>query len=241
MSYNDKHNEANGEDNKDGNSNNRSWNCGVEGPTDNKDVLALRERQKRNMLATLLLSEGTPMLLGGDEFGRTQQGNNNAYCQDNDISWFNWNFDDKANQLLAFVKKLIQLRQSYPILRRSRFLTGRRDEQLDIRDVTWINTDGGTMQQSDWNSGWAKCFGMLLDGRCRETAMARHGSDDTVLIVMNSYEGAVNFKLPHSSAGSRWLLLLDTHATDIAPDTRIDFDSLHEVAGRSLLVFAADS
>jgi isoamylase len=133
------------------------------------------------------------------------------------------------------------LRQNYPILRRSRFLTGQHDEQLDIRDVTWINTDGGTMEQSDWDSSWAKCFGMMLDGRCRKTAMARHSGDDTVLIVMNSYEDGVNFKLPHTSAGSSWLLLLDTKAADVAPEQRFDFDSLYEATGRSLLVFTASS
>src|ERR1700744_5470400 len=149
-SYNDKHNEANGEDNKDGNSNNRSWNCGAEGPTDDKAILTLRERQKPNMLATLLFSQGTPMLLGGDEFGRTQRGNNNAYCQDSDISWFDWNLGDEGNDLLAFTKRLIKLRQSYPALRRSRFLTGQRDEEIDVKDVTWINANGHEMQDANW-------------------------------------------------------------------------------------------
>jgi len=129
-SYNDKHNEANGEDNKDGSSSNRSWNCGAEGPTDDKAIIELRNRQKRNMLATLLFSQGTPMLLGGDEFGRTQRGNNNAYCQDSDISWFNWQLGDDGNALLAFTKRLIKLRRSYPTLRRSRFLTGQLDERV---------------------------------------------------------------------------------------------------------------
>ena len=166
----------------------------------------MRERQKRNMLATLLLSQGTPMLLGGDEFGRTQQGNNNAYCQDNDISWFDWNIGETRKKLLAFTKRVIQLRRDYPILRRSRFLTGAHDAELDIRDVTWINAGGGEMTQADWNTGWIKCFGMMLDGRARKTAIARHGEDDSVLIIMNSFEGAVDFKLPHTSAGPQWSL-----------------------------------
>src|ERR1700761_2307135 len=170
-SYNDKHNEANGEGNRDGSSSNRSWNCGVEGPTDDKDVLGLRERQKRNMLATLLLSQGTPMLLGGDEFGRTQQGNNNAYCQDSDISWFDWSLGENAQKLLAFTKRVIQLRRDYPILRRSRFLTGAHDAQLDIRDVVWVNANGSEMSSADWESGWLKCFGVVLDGRARKTAV----------------------------------------------------------------------
>ncbi len=160
-SYNEKHNEANGEDNRDGTSDNRSWNCGAEGPTDDADILALRERQKRNMLATLLLSQGTPMLLGGDEFGRTQQGNNNAYCQDSDISWFDWTMGEAAQKQLAFTKRLIQLRRDYPILRRSRFLTGEHDTQLDIRDVTWISAGGGEMSRRNGTRAIG-CFGMLL-------------------------------------------------------------------------------
>jgi len=238
-SYNDKHNEANGEGNKDGNSNNHSWNCGVEGPTDNKDILALREKQKRNMLATLLLSQGTPMLLGGDEFGRTQQGNNNAYCQDNDISWFDWNLGESAQKLLTFVKRVIQLRRDYPILRRSRFLTGEHDAALDIRDVTWINPSGAEMKETDWTNGWAMCIGMILDGRCRKTAIKRYGEDDSVLIIMNSYEGEVDFKLPHTSAGPRWGLLLDTNNPEDASGATFDFDSVYKVPGRSFLLFVA--
>ncbi len=238
-SYNDKHNEANGEGNRDGNSNNHSWNCGAEGPTDNKDVLALREKQKRNMLATLLLSQGTPMLLGGDEFGRTQQGNNNAYCQDNDISWFDWSLSENAQKLLAFTKRVIQLRRDYPILRRSRFLTGEHDTELDIRDVTWINPDGGEMKEADWNNGWAMCIGMIFDGRCRKTAIRRYGEDDSVLIIMNSFEGEVDFRLPHTSAGPKWTRLLDTNDPEDASGAGFDFDSVYQVPGRSYLLFVA--
>lgn len=236
-SYNDKHNEANGEGNRDGNSNNRSWNCGVEGPTDDKDILALRERQKRNMLATLLLSQGTPMLLGGDEFGRTQQGNNNAYCQDSDISWFDWSLGEDAQKLLAFTKRVIQLRRDYPILRRSRFLTGTHDTKLDIRDVVWVNANGSEMSSADWESGWLKCFGAVLDGRARKTAIARHGEDDSVLIILNSYEGEVDFKLPHTTAGPCWSLLLDTNAADGGSGARFEFDGIYKVPGRSFLLF----
>jgi isoamylase len=236
-SYNDKHNEANGEDNRDGSSSNRSWNCGVEGPTDNKDVLALRERQKRNMLATLLLSQGTPMLLGGDEFGRTQRGNNNAYCQDSDISWFDWSIPEAGQRLLTFTQRLIQLRRDYPILHRSRFLTGEHDTKLDIRDVAWINPAGGEMTASDWNNGWAKCFGVMLDGRARKTAMPRHGEDDSVLIVLNSYESEVAFRLPHTTAGTRWSLLLDTDTPDGSSGAPFAFDSVYKVPGRTFLMF----
>jgi isoamylase len=207
--------------------------------TDNKDVLALRERQKRNMLATLLLSQGTPMLLGGDEFGRTQQGNNNAYCQDNDISWFDWNMGEDALELLAFTKRVIQLRRDYPILRRSRFLTGEHDKELDIRDVVWIDANGSEMTSADWNTGWIRCFGALLDGRCRRTAVRRYGEDDSVLIILNSYEGEVGFKLPHSTAGPKWSLLLDTNNGDGSSGAPFAFDSIYQVPGRSFLLFVA--
>ena len=219
-SYNGKHNEANGENNKDGSDNNRSWNCGVEGPTGDRKILDLRARQKRNMLATLLFSQGTPMILGGDEFGRTQQGNNNAYCQDNDLTWFDWNLDDDGKKLLAFTKRLIKVLKDYPILRRSRFLTGKHDGELNVRDVTWINAGGGEMSQADWNTPWIKCFGMVLDGRARKTAMPRHGEDQTVLMIMNSFEGTVAFKLPEAVAGTQWSLLVDTNIPD-APEARI--------------------
>jgi isoamylase len=236
-SYNGKHNEANGETNKDGSSNNHSWNCGVEGPTDDNDILSLRNRQKRNMLATLLFSQGTPMILGGDEFGRTQQGNNNAYCQDSDISWFDWDLDADGKDLLAFTKRLIQLLRGYPILRRSRFLTGANDGELNVRDVTWINAGGGEMSQADWDTPWVKCFGMVLDGRTRKTAMPRHGEDQTVLMIMNSFEGTVDFTLPHAVAGSQWSLLVDTNIPDAPPGANFAFGISYEVTGRSLLLF----
>jgi glycogen operon protein len=237
-SYNTKHNEANGENNNDGSSDNHSWNCGTEGPTDNPDIRALRERQKRNMLATLLASQGTPMLLGGDEFGRTQRGNNNAYCQDSDISWFDWNFSEDGHKLLAFAKRVIKLRRNCPILRRSRFLTGEHDTQLDIRDVTWLGADGAEMTEAEWKTGWIKCFGMMLDGRCRKTAIARHGEDDSVLIIFNSFEGKVDFKLPSTSAGPHWSLLLDTDDPERAAAS-FGFGAEFTVPGRAYLLFVA--
>lgn len=236
-SYNDKHNEANGEDNKDGSSSNRSWNCGAEGPTDNKDILALRERQKRNMLAMLLLSQGTLMLLAGDEFGRTQQGNNNAYCQDSDISWVNWQHDDAGRDLLKFTQHLLALRQKYPTLRRSRFLTGQRDDDLNVRDVTWINANGGEMQDAHWSDTAMKCFGMLLDGCAQKTGIRRRGEDESVLIVMNSYEGVVDFTLPESPEGSTWSLLADTNIPDAPEETGFKSGQMYQVTGRSLLLF----
>ena len=239
-SYNDKHNEANGEGNKDGSSANRSWNCGAEGPTEDVGVLNLRERQKRNMLATLLLSQGTPMLLGGDEFGRTQKGNNNAYCQDSDISWFDWSLGENAQKLVTFTKRLIQLRRDYPILRRSRFLTSENDPALNVRDVIWINTGGEEMTVGDWQTGWVKCFGVMLDGRARKTAVRRHAEDESAFLIFNSFEGEVDFKLPRSAFGPRWSLALDTNDPEKAGDN-FDFGGTYNVVGRSFVLFVSTS
>ena len=197
VSYNDKHNEANGEDNRDGHSNNLSWNHGVEGPTDDPEIVALRERQKRNMLATLLLSQGTPMLLAGDEFGRTQHGNNNAYAQDNEITWLDWlGITSQGRALREFARKLIAMRQAFPMLRRGRFLIGAYNEELDVKDVTWLTPAGEEMTTEHWDDGNARCFGMLLDGRAQETGIRRRGSDATLLLVVNAHFDVVNFTLP---------------------------------------------
>jgi isoamylase len=198
----------------------------------------LRNRQKRNMLATLLLSQGTPMMLGGDEFGRTQHGNNNAYCQDSDISWFDWDIGEEAKGLIAFTKRLIKLRQSYPTLHRSRFLTGQHDEGLDVKDVTWINANGNEMLDANWKDASMKCFGMLLDGRAQKTGIKRRGQDKTVLMVMNSYEGLVDFTLPASEGGEAWSLLLDTNIPDTNAAEIFKHGSIYQVTGRSLLLFA---
>jgi isoamylase len=237
-SYNDKHNEANGENNKDGSSSNRSWNCGVEGPTNDKAVLALRNRQKRNMLATLMFAQGTPMILGGDEFGRTQQGNNNAYCQDSEISWFNWKLDADGKDLLAFTKRIIKLLGECSVLRRSRFLTGEHDEKLDVRDVTWINANGGPMQDEHWSDTNMKCFGMLLDGRAQKTGIRRQAQDQTMLIILNGFEGLVDFTMPEAAAGSAWELLVDTNIPDAPGGEDFSFGHMYQVTGRSLLLLS---
>jgi isoamylase len=236
-SYNEKHNEANGEDNKDGSSNNASWNCGAEGPTDDEAINDLRERQKRNMIATLLFSQGTPMLLGGDEFGRTQQGNNNAYCQDSDISWFDWDFTERGKDLHAFTKRLINLLSTCAILRRNRFLTGEHDPHLDVRDVTWINANGGPMQDEHWEDTSIKCFGMLLDGRARRSGIPKPADDETVLIVMNGFEDVVDFTLPAAALGADWTLMLDTNIPDAPEGKEFPFGDVYQVTGRSLLLF----
>jgi isoamylase len=237
VSYNDKHNEANGENNQDGSDNNHSWNCGVEGPTEDPAINLLRERQIRNMLSTLLLSQGTPMLLAGDEFGRTQQGNNNAYCQDNEISWLNWDLSDKGRSLLRFTKTLCDLRHKYPILRRNRFLTGAIDEELDVKDLTWINAAGEEMQRSHWDDPVAHCFGMLIDGRARPSGVRQRGTEATLLIVMNAYHDFVEFTLPAPAGGSRWKLVLDTNVTEQIEGFEGSAADQYGVTARSLVMF----
>jgi isoamylase len=236
-SYNEKHNEANGEDNKDGSSNNQSWNCGVEGPTDDPEINALRERQIRNMLATLLLSQGTPMLLAGDEFGRTQEGNNNAYCQDSPISWVNWDIQEKGHELIRFVQKLTKLRHNFGILRRNRFLTGVEDTELDVRDVTWINANGQQMTDAEWSDGQMLCFGMMIDGRAQATGIRQRGSDTSVLIVVNAYHDVVQFTLPKNAEATGWKLLLDTNIPDAEKPEHFPFGATYDVTCRSLLAF----
>jgi glycogen operon protein len=236
-SYNEKHNEANGEDNNDGNSNTESWNCGVEGPTDDPEINALRTRQIKNMLATLLLSRGTPMLLAGDEFGRTQGGNNNAYCQDNEISWLNWELDDRGKSLARFVSRLTALRQRLPILYRSRFLTAEWNEELGVKDVTWLSPTGDEMDQAAWDDEHTRCFGILLDGRAQASGIRRRGADATVLVVLNSYHDGVPFVLPEVPGGLAWRCSIDTNQDGDPDETHFEFDAEYIATGRSLLLF----
>jgi glycogen operon protein len=236
VTYNDKHNEANGEDNKDGNSNNRSWNCGVEGPTNDPKIRDLRYQQMRNMLATLLLSQGLPMLVAGDEFARTQGGNNNAYCQDNEISWLDWGIKERPQALTRFVRKLTALRHAYPMLRRSRFLTGEYNEELGVKDVTWINANGAEMKATEWHDAGMRCFGMLMDGRAQVTGVRKRGQDATLLMLVNAHHDAVGFTLPETPGGTRWQVLADTTRPELeeAPDR--ETGDVLELGGRSLLL-----
>ena len=237
VSYNDKHNEANGEDNRDGHSHNRSWNCGVEGETDDPAVNTLRERQKRNILTTLFVSQGLPLLLAGDEFGRTQNGNNNAYCQDNEIGWVDWRITPQGEKLMQFVRKLSRLRQEYPILRRERFLTGHYNEELDVKDVTWIRPDGAEMHQDDWNAGHALSLGVLLDGRAQPTGIRKRGSDRTLLIYFNAYHEAVRVTLSEVTGGRDWARLLDTNQPDADESDAFALGHDYDVTGRSVVIF----
>ncbi|MEP9367251.1 glycogen debranching protein GlgX [Xanthobacter sp. VNH20] len=241
VSYNDKHNEANGEDNRDGHSHNLSWNHGVEGATDDPEICALRARQMRNMLATLLFSQGTPMILGGDEFARTQGGNNNAYCQDNDIGWIDWDFSPAGRELHAFVRRLIAVRRSHPLLRRSRFLSGAYNKELDVKDVCWLAPDGTEMGDEQWQDGLSRCMGVLMDGRAQPTGIRRKGTDTTLLLIVNAHFDVVNFSLPEVVGGRGWRLIVDTNAPFQEEQPTFPFGHVYEVTGRSLLLLEVAS
>ncbi len=237
VTYDEKHNEANGEEGKDGNSDNRSWNCGVEGPTDDPAIQALRARQIRNMMATLLLAQGTPMILAGDEFGRTQGGNNNAYCQDSEISWLDWDIKEKGQSLIDFTKKLTGLRHKHAILRHSRFLSGDVNEEAGFKDVTWIAANGAEMAQGDWTDTNVRCLGMLMDGRAQTTGVKRVGSDATMLLVLNSWQDLVGFTLPGLPGGETWSLQVDTNQPELANAPSFRAGERYDVTGRSVLLF----
>ena len=240
VTYNDKHNEANGEDNHDGTSDNRSWNSGTEGPTDDPAITALRQRQMRNMLATLLLSQGTPMLLAGDESARTQQGNNNAYCQDNEISWMNW--DVPGSALHAAPLRPDADRSCGTSIRScgaSVFSSGEFNEALGVKDVTWINATGAEMRAEDWADGNMRCFGMLMDGRAQPTGIGRRGEDATMLMVLNGWHGMVQVHAAAHPGGTRWSLLIDTNIPDARSGlgARSRSAQVYDVTARSLLLF----
>jgi glycogen operon protein len=195
----------------------------------------------RNILATLLLSQGTPMLLSGDEFARTQQGNNNAYCQDNRISWVSWEISEAGQALIRFVKKLTALRRKYPILRRSRFLSGITNEQIGIKEVTWINASGLEMQDEQWHDDLMLCFGMMLDGRAQATGIRQRGQDATILVIFNAYHDVVQFTLPGSTDAAHWLLLIDTNQPVDLAKAAFEPGDVYQVTGRSLLMFSIEA
>ena len=218
VSYNEKHNDANGEGNRDGESNNRSWNCGVEGETTIRDVNELRQRQMRNMFSTLLVSQGIPMICGGDEVARTQQGNNNAYCQDNEISWTHWDLDDDRKSLLAFVSKLIHLRLGHPVLHRRRFFTGRKagDDPNTIPEVEWFDHTGSIMDMNDWQNTHAFSMMVYLNG-ADIPEMDYYGNptvDNDFILIFNAHYEPIQFTLPDENYGSKWKLVVDTYNPD---------------------------
>ena len=237
--YNDKHNEANGENNKDGESHNLSWNCGVEGPTDDPDINALRLRMQRNALTTLFISQGVPMLLMGDEYGRTQGGNNNAYCQDNEISWFDWEWSAEQRGLHSFTRKLIQLRRENPIFHRRRFFNGRTLGDDNLSDVLWINPSGDEMSGSDWSSTSVRCLGMLLNGEGMDEydERGRRIKDDIFLIILNAYWEQVDFVLPGVKEYTRWEAIVDTHADEVPAGDDLLANDTFKVGPRAAHVF----
>ncbi|MDH5193396.1 MAG: glycogen debranching protein GlgX [Nitrospira sp.] len=212
VSYNHKHNELNGENNQDGTNDNDSWNCGTEGPSNDPAVIELRERQKRNFLTLLFLSQGVPMLCAGDEIGRTQKGNNNAYCQDNEMSWFNWTLDHGQQDLLGFVRSLIALRKHHPVLRRRRFFQGRHIRGSEVKDLSWFRPDGKEMTDDDWAAGYARSLALRLagDAIAETDQKGRPIVDDTLLILLNAQHSPMAFTLPAHKRGIRWQPLVDT-------------------------------
>jgi isoamylase len=226
VSYNQKHNEANGEDNRDGTDNNRSWNCGVEGPTDNAEINALRAQQKRNFLATLLLSQGVPMLLAGDEVGHTQRGNNNAYCQDNEISWIDWGAANGEKKLIEFVQRVIAQRRNHPVFRRRNFFQGRAIKGVGVKDILWLRPDGKEMSDEEWHQEHARTLGMFLSGEAVDEVdeKARPVKDENFLLVMNAHHEEIPFLLPTVASGMLWIVLIDT-SCQTEPDRNISYEA----------------
>jgi glycogen operon protein len=228
VSYNEKHNEANGEENRDGSNDNLSWNCGAEGPADGS-VDALREQQKRNFMATLLFSQGVAMILGGDELSHTQIGNNNAYCQDNQITWLNWELDGTKRDFLEFVRRIIRIRLEQPVLRRRRFFHGRAADAGRAKDLTWLNPSGQEMTDADWNAGFVRTLGVLLNGDAIVETDERGERivGDSLLVLLNAHDGAIPFTVPALRLDEPWVVLLDT----AEPSSNQLPGNMHTVAG----------
>jgi glycogen operon protein len=247
VSYNEKHNEANGEENRDGESHNRSWNCGAEGETEDPEVLKLRAQQQRNFLTTLLLSQGVPMVLAGDEIGRSQRGNNNAYCQDNETSWFDWQKVDE--DLLDFTRTLIKLRREHPIFRRRGWFQGRELHGTDVKDLVWFTPDAKEMSEEDWQAGFAKSLGVFLHGAAIQRP-GEHGErvkDDSFYVVFNAHHEPLPFTLPPQQFGRQWTRVLDT-SSDAPPELRrsrraqvAEAGSTIDVQARSVIVLRTEA
>jgi glycogen operon protein len=236
VSYDQKHNQDNGEDNQDGTDDNRSWNCGHEGPTDDPDILALRARQQRNFLTTLLLSQGVPMLLGGDELGRTQGGNNNAYCQDNEIAWYDWEQID--NELLEFCTELIAFRHRHPVFRRRRWFQERKIHGAEITDIAWFTHEGVQMDEEDWGEGFAKSLGIFLNGSMipNPNPKGEPVTDDNFYLIFNAHYETLDFILPEAGWGQSWIKELDTCSGRLTEETTCAAGSLVQATSRSLIV-----
>ena len=236
VSYNHKHNEVNGEGNRDGHDNNLSYNYGHEGKTDHPDIRRIREQQKRNFLATLMFSQGVPMLCGGDEIGRTQRGNNNAYCQDNEISWYDWNLSAAQRELFDFACRVIALRRKHPALRRRKFFRGREIRGADVKDITWLRSDGHEMTDAEWDAHWVRSIGMRMDGRNlgELDTSGRLLSDDDLFLILNAHDEGVNFTVPIWDSEEPWEVELDT-SNDQREETVGPGQAL-TVSGRSVVL-----
>jgi glycogen operon protein len=239
VSYNGKHNEANGENNCDGTDNNHSWNCGAEGPTDDPGINRLRAQQKRNFMATLLLSQGIPMLLSGDEIGHTQRGNNNSYCQDNQIGWINWNPEEMDTDLLHFAQRVIALRTQHPVFHRRNFFQGRKIKGAEVKDLVWLKPDGQEMSDQEWNQDFARCLGVLLSGDSVDEADERGQRirDENFVILMNAHHEEIPFLLPARTPDAGWIVLIDTSCqTSSNPNRFYAVASSYPLQGRSLVM-----
>ncbi len=239
VSYNEKHNEANGENNCDGDSHNRSWNCGVEGETNDPEILALRERQKRNFLVTLMLSQGVPMLVSGDEMQRTQKGNNNAYCQDNEISWLDWNLQNEKAELLNFTRQLIYFRRKHPVFQRRKWFQGRPIHGRTISDLAWFNPDGSEMTEEQWQIGFSKAIGVFLNGEeiPRVGPQGQRIIDESFLLFFNAHWEMIEFTLPIDLQERGWMVEIDTKEAGFVEDGAIyTGDKAVPVTARSLVV-----
>ncbi|GAA1630805.1 glycogen debranching protein GlgX [Georgenia ruanii] len=242
VSYNEKHNEDNGEDNADGESYNRSWNCGAEGPTDDPGINRLRARQQRNFLTTLLISQGVPMIAHGDELGRTQLGNNNVYCQDNELSWVHWDLDDERQELLDFTRKVVHMRKDHPVLRRRRFFAGAPEHggESELGDIEWFRPSGEHMSDEDWGASFARSVMVFLNGNAiyEPDARGERVVDDSILVMLNADPEAIRFTLPGAEFADRWHVFLDTSSRRSAGTTARAGASL-TVQGRSVVVLVA--
>ncbi|MBI2818622.1 MAG: glycogen debranching enzyme GlgX, partial [Acidobacteria bacterium] len=238
VSYNQKHNEANGEDNRDGENNNLSWNCGAEGPTDDQAILALREKQKRNFLATLMLSQGVPMISGGDEIGRTQLGTNNAYCQDNEMSWLHWTLTLTHADLLEFTRALIRLRHAQPVLRRRKFFQGRSIRGAGVKDISWFKPNGKEMDDRDWDTPFVRSLGVLLNGSDLDETDEQGNPvrGDTLFLMFNADHRHIRFVFPSRKPEERWERLLDTADLKWGRHYLLK-DHSYKLSGRSVAVF----
>jgi glycogen operon protein len=242
VSYNEKHNEANGDNNSDGADNNDSWNMGEEGTTEDESINALRERQTRNFLATLLLSQGVPMISGGDEFSRSQMGNNNCYCQDDELTWYDWDLDERRKRLLDFTSKLIHLRKDHPNLHRRKFSQGKQIRGSAAHDIAWYGTDGNELSDEVWNEPWSKSIAVMFNGRTLDV-MDEEGQkviDDSFLIIVNASDQGVEYTLPAAPYTRPWRQVLDTESVD-DPFCDSEVDAKVIVGGRAVRVYSDEA